>query len=357
MPDEYKFFLQNFEDLSKFEYNKWVNKSHIFHSVEWMGAIKETFGINYKIAILKKNDEITASIPFVSYLNLFKGRCALPLHFSSYYDSIVADNIIEKKKILERFFKYCESSRLYTQIPEINKIEGFRSFLGYSYYVMKLNSNTSIENQVLSSTNKRTSSYIKNAMKSNLTFNVGGFEFLDEYYILYLQNMKELGTPPLPKKFFKKIIKYLPNDAKIILVKYQKKIHSGMFVIKVSKTELFAFNTCTPRMYKSKSSTYFLYLQAAEVAHKFGCTSINFGRSIDGSGTAIFKQRFGIKPTPLLMYSNHKNWAVNNPEKSKFKYAVALWKKNTYTNDKAWWNYIIKAYNLTIKILRYFNTS
>ena len=39
--------------------------------------------------------------------------------------------------------------------------------------------------------------------------------------------MKELGTPPLPKKYFKKIIEYFPKEAKIILIKSKNKFAAG----------------------------------------------------------------------------------------------------------------------------------
>ena len=100
-----------------------------------------------------------------------------------------------------------------------------------------------------------------------------------------------------------------------------------MFVLKVSRSELFSYVTCTPRLYQRGESSYLIYLQAAKEAKKFGCNVVNFGRSIDESGPSIFKKRFGLEPTPLLIYSSYKNWTVTNPEKSRLKYAVAIWKK------------------------------
>ena len=206
MPKKKNFFVEDFKDLNKKDYNQRMNKSHIFHSLEWMKIVKESLKVDCKIGILKENDTVVATIPFVTYYNLLKGACALPLQFSGYYGSIAADNDMFKKDLLSQFFEYCKKYKLYTQIPEVDKIKGHKSFTGYSIYKINLNANSSVEEQMLIRANKRMRSYIKNAIRSKLACYSGSIELLDEFYLLYLQNMKELGTPALPKSYFQNII-------------------------------------------------------------------------------------------------------------------------------------------------------
>ena len=327
MLDKKNFFIQDYESINEYNYSQRVNKSHVFHSLEWMKVVRESLGIRYKIAVLKENNTIVASIPFVSYHNLIKGSCALPLQFSGYYSSIVADNENFKRRILSQFFEYCKKYNLYTQIPELNEIRGYNGFLGYSIYKINIKRDSSVEEQILKNASKRMRNYTKNAIRSDLVCCTGSLELLDQFYSLYLQNMNELGTPPLPKKYFKNIIKYFPKTSKIILVKNENKVCSGMFVLKVSKSELFASAISTPRLYQTMQSSHLIYLQAAREAKNMGCSVMNFGRSIDGSGPAIFKKRYGLEVTPLLMYSPHENWTVTDPSKSILRYAVLIWKK------------------------------
>ena len=322
------FLIEDFDSLNQKEYRKRTINSHIFHSLEWMEIVRETLGISYKVATLKYNNITLASIPFVNYLNLIKGSCALPLQFSGYHGSIVSDNDKIKSTILSRFFEYCINKKLYTQFPETNLIHGHQSFSGYSIYKMDINQNSSVEEQVLSSASKRMRNYIKQALRSDLISKTGGLELLDTFYFLYLQNMKELGTPPFPKKYFKKIIEYFPHLAKIILVESKrKKFCSSMFVLKVSDKELFARAISTPRLYQAEQSSHLIYMEAARVAQRLGCSVMNFGRSIDGSGPALFKQRYGLKAIPQLIYSPYKKWTVTDPNKSLLRYAVKIWRR------------------------------
>ncbi|MDC0940398.1 hypothetical protein OAR76_02615 [Candidatus Pelagibacter sp.] len=327
MPKKKNFSVQDFESINEQDYLRGKNVPHIFHSLKWMKIVKETLGVKCKIALLEENKVSVASIPFVSYRNLIKGQCALPLQFSGYYDSVFADNINLKKKILSQFFKYCKEFNYFTQISEINSINGYQCFSGYSVYKIKLKTGVSVEEQILAGANKRMRDYTKKAIKSSLSSFTGGIELLDKFYTLYLQNMKELGTPPLPKNFFKKIIKSFPELTRIILVKDHKKLCSSIFLLKVTKSELFAPVICTPRFYQTDQSSHLVYLQAVREAQKMKCLVMNFGRSIDGSGPALFKKRYGLEASPLLIYSPYKNWTVTDPKNSILRHAVTIWKR------------------------------
>jgi len=322
------FLIEDFENIDEKEYRNRTFASHFFHSIEWMNIVKQSLNVKYKIAILKENDKIVASIPFANFFNLIKGNCALPLHFSGYYGSIVADNLKQKQKILFHFLNHCKKEKKYTQVPEILPIEGHQSFLGYSIYKIKLDVKQSAEEQVFKVASKRMSSYIKLAIKSNLKCIKGGLKFIDKFYFLYLQNMKEVGSPPLPKIFFENILECIPNKSKIILIEDNGKVCSGMFLLKVSESELFAPIICTPRLYQSSQSSQLIYLEAIKEAKKLGCSSMNFGRSINDSGPALFKKRYGLKAIPLLIFTQTENWSLINPKNSIFlKILVSVWKK------------------------------
>ena len=324
----YNFVIEDFEKIDLRNYLQRTVDSHIFHSIEWMKTIKETLGLSYKIAMLKDNGKVIASIPFLTYRNFIKGPSALPLHLSGYYDTIVSDNDKFKNIFLNKFFEHCLNHKLYTQIPEINAINGYKNFFGYSIYKMKIEGNSPAEEQIIARAYiKRSKEMTKNSDKCDLLCNTGSLELLDKFYFLYLQNMKELGTPPFPKNYFRKIIENFPQKAKIILVENQRQICSSSFIIKVSKKELFTYVISTPRLYKSGRSSHLIYMQAAKEAQNLGCSVINFGRSIDGSGPAFFKSRYGLEIVPLLIYSPYENWNVTNPKNSILRHAVTIWKK------------------------------
>tara|TARA_A100000164_G_C21445699_1_gene557639 strand:+ start:197 stop:511 length:315 start_codon:yes stop_codon:yes gene_type:complete len=104
MLNKYNFYVQDIENIGKDEYKRRTENYHIFHSLEWMNIIKETFGIKHKIAILEEDGIVVASIPFVNYHNMIKGLSALPLHFSGYYGSIISNNDLVKKKNTKSIF-------------------------------------------------------------------------------------------------------------------------------------------------------------------------------------------------------------------------------------------------------------
>ena len=121
--------------------------------------------------------------------------------FSGYYGSIFADKDDLKRKIFSKFLDYCKNFNFFTQIPEVNSINGCQFFSGYSIYKIRLKDNSSAEDQILANANKRMREYTQKAIRSTFKSFTGGKELLEKFYILYLQNMKELSTPPLEKNF------------------------------------------------------------------------------------------------------------------------------------------------------------
>ena len=71
-----------------------------------MDEVIKSLGITQNVAVLEENENIVASIPFAKYRNFIKGLSALPLQFSGYYNSIIAENDYVKIKLLSKFFEY-----------------------------------------------------------------------------------------------------------------------------------------------------------------------------------------------------------------------------------------------------------
>ena len=65
-------------------------------------------------------------------------------------------------------------------------------------------------------------SQIKRAMKEDMTTQVGGMELLNDFYRVFSENMRDLGTPVWSKKLLYQVLDQLDDMAHICLV-YNKK--------------------------------------------------------------------------------------------------------------------------------------
>ena len=62
---------------------------------------------------------------------------------------------------------------------------------------------------------------IRKAEKSDLTSESGGLELLDAFYAVFSVNMRDLGTPVYPKRFFAAVLKASGSAARLHVVRHR----------------------------------------------------------------------------------------------------------------------------------------
>jgi serine/alanine adding enzyme len=127
-------------------------------------------------------------------------------------------------------------------------------------------------------------SQIKKPMKEGLTAKIGGIEEVDNFYNIFAQNMRDLGTPVNSKWLFKNILLEFPQQAKICIVSKDKKPVAAGFVVGFKEklhipwaSALKNFNHLSPNM--------LLYWSILEYACNQKYKIFDFGRSTPGVGT------------------------------------------------------------------------
>ncbi len=139
---------------------------------------------------------------------------------------------------------------------------------------------------------------VRKAMKSSLEATAAGAELLDEFYKVFAQNMRDLGTPVYGRDFFAGIVRAFPQQALINVVRYEGKAVAASF--------LFGFRdylevpwSSSLREYLSLQPNMLLYWKNLCLAGEKGYARFDFGRSPVGSGTHRFKMQWGSEEWPL----------------------------------------------------------
>ncbi len=175
-------------------------------------------------------------------------------------------------------------------------------------------------------------SQIRKAEKNGLSYEVGeGALFLDEFYRVFAQNMRDLGSPVHAKNWFDEIVKQYAGHCVIGIVRLEQlPVGAGLVLYRSGgnacipwASTLLSHNRLAPNM--------MLYWRLIEYAINQGCTSFDFGRSSFGEGTFKFKSQWGAQPSPLQWqkYDSDKNLVSENISSgSKTRELVAdCWKK------------------------------
>lgn len=170
---------------------------------------------------------------------------------------------------------------------------------------------------------------VRKGMKSELVADFGGCEFLDEFYEVFAQNMRDLGTPVYSPKLFAEILRAFPEDTHICLVRLHGKPVATSFLVGHGKT-LEAVWSASLYDYLAKRPNMFLYWSILCFAMERGFRTFDFGRSTIDSGTHRFKKRWGTEDVPLYWVywlPGDKPLPQLNVDNRRYQVAIRFWQR------------------------------
>jgi FemAB-related protein (PEP-CTERM system-associated) len=169
-------------------------------------------------------------------------------------------------------------------------------------------------------------SQIRRAMKAELEPRFG-LDQIEPFYEVFSRNMRDLGTPVMPRSWFEAIGKTFPHLAHFGVVYHRGVpvaggcgfLWRGEFEITWASA-LREFNQLAPNML-----LYWSFMQhlIGLKAHTF-----NFGRCTQGGGTHRFKSQWGGTdvPLPWAQWSPGEVTATPSPDRRAYRVAAALWR-------------------------------
>jgi len=142
---------------------------------------------------------------------------------------------------------------------------------------------------------------VRKAEKNGLSTMVGGPELLEEFYRVFVVNMRDLGSPVHAPSFFTSMASGLGAQMHVRLVRDGAKTVGGLISLCFKDTVLVPWASAL-REYFSKCPNNLLYWHAIQDGCARGFKIFDFGRSSVGSGTYEFKRQWGAQPVPLFWH-------------------------------------------------------
>jgi FemAB-related protein (PEP-CTERM system-associated) len=351
-------------------------QSCLYHLFDWCKIIKSSYGHNtyYLIAQNVKDYNWNVDLPtkglqlgefdengslpnkLVGILPLFHIKHKLfgnSLISIPYFDSagILADNKIIEKIILEKIIELAEQLNV-TQI-ELRQNYPFQSCGAHdmnryestnlTQFINNVNWNFSISTNkvkmvlelpdspetLTKSLKAKLRSQIRKPIKEGLTAKIGSHELVNDFYNVFAENMRDLGSPVHSKKFIAETLKAFSNTANVFIVYSDRKPLAGSVTIGFKDTLSNPWASSL-RRYSHLAPNMLLYWSMLEFACQQGYKRFDFGRSTPSEGTYKFKEQWGAKPEPLYWYrfskANHQGWG-SPPDMNKMSKAIEYWKK------------------------------
>jgi len=157
----------------------------------------------------------------------------------------------------------------------------------------------------------------------------GGEELLDQFYAVFAQNMRDLGTPVYSKRFFRAVLDAYGKQCRVAVLHLNGRAVSAAILIGY-RDRLEIPWASTLKWGNKFSINMRFYWEVLCYAIRNQYKQFDFGRSTVGEGTYRFKKQWKSRAMPC--YWNY--WLDDgeelpslNPSNPKFTLMVAIWKR------------------------------
>ena len=155
-------------------------------------------------------------------------------------------------------------------------------------------------------------SQIRKPLKDGLVVRIDGADLIDDFYKVFAENMRDLGSPVHSKRIIRETLLSFPDNARIFVV------YGHGVPMACSLTLAFNGILSNPwasslRQYSKDAPNMLLYWSMLEHACSQQCRKFDFGRSTIDEGTYRFKCQWGALPQPLYWYRFSRDVHADRP--------------------------------------------
>ncbi len=326
--------LANLDDRNKWdEYITLHPDASPYHLFAWKIAVEEAYKHRGYYLVAEEDSRLLGVLPLIFMKLPLRPGQLVSLPFCDLGGVLSSNEKASGMLIQETFFlaRRLKAKRieLRSHKPTLfSKVKDMSSRT-QTHKVSMLLELTSSSNQLMDNFKSKLRSQIRKSEKNGLKFVFGSLEDIDDFYLVFCHNMRELGSPVHSKEWFKCIIQHYGDSARLGLIYYKNKpIGGGIILSKHNKVCVSWASTL--RSYNRFSPNMLLYWNFLKYSADNGYTWFDFGRSTLDEGTYKFKLQWGAKPEPLYwnqISANGKEQRLDTKTYSKRETAEQIWQK------------------------------
>lgn len=297
-----------------------------YHRWGWRTAIENSFGHEAYYLTATDNDAIKGVLPLVLLKSRLFGFLLASMPFFS-YGGVLADNPEARNALLaatETMAKQLGVSHVELRQGEAQQLNEWHE--SCPKVTMGLTLPAKVEDYwVTLSSGMRNK--IRKAQKNQFRIEFSGVESVGVFYEIFSTNMRNLGTPVYPRRWFRNLCEQFPEEVRVLVLKDgNQPVAAGIVTSFRDGLEL-PWSATLPESRK-KYSAVLMYWALLEWAITHGYRHVDFGRCTKGSGVYQFKQHWNSEERPLHWYY----WLAPGvsvpelrPDNPRYRLATSIW--------------------------------
>jgi lipid II:glycine glycyltransferase (peptidoglycan interpeptide bridge formation enzyme) len=321
--------LSPIEDARWNEFLLRSSEASLFHSSQWLNALRQTYG--YKPVVYttaKPEEKLQNGLVLCEVESPLTGRRLVSVPFSDYCQPLAdshEDLCLLFKSVEEQVshsgWRYFEVRPLTpTGIARPN----WQTSAVYLHHQIDLEPDIDAiyRNLHRDSVQRK----IRRAERDGLKYAIGTAEpLLDAFFQIMVQTRRRHGVPPQPKKWFRSLVESFGESLQIRVAFHGSEPVAAMMTIRHKDTLVYKYGGSDVR-YNKMGGMHLLYWNSIQDAKRWGLRTFDLGRTdAHQSGLATFKKRWGATESSL----SYSRYSEAGSGFHSFELAAPNWKMRT----------------------------
>ncbi|MFZ1936720.1 MAG: FemAB family XrtA/PEP-CTERM system-associated protein [Thermoguttaceae bacterium] len=275
----------------------------VYLTTAWKRAVERGYG--HQTAYLAAFDDrsLAGVLPLVLIKPPLSRRCLVSLPYCD-YGGLVAQSGELASALLARAVDLASQLRATLEIRtaepslELERTTDFRQIADKCRMVLGLPPSAGM---LWKGFKSKLRSQVRRAMQHGLVNRIGGKELLQDFYTVFSQNMRDLGSPVHSREWLQAVLVAFGDAAKVGVV-YKGAYPAAAGIVLTHGSYVTISWASSLREFNSLSPNMLLYWSFLTYAADSGFKFFDFGRSTPGGGTCAFKKQWGAQPSPLFWF-------------------------------------------------------
>jgi len=298
-----------------------------FHRLAWRRVVARSLGHRSHYLCAWRSRELAGILPLTHVRSRLFGNALLSVGFAV-YGGIVADDAAAAGALAEEAVRLGRALGVdYVELRQ--RAPGGAGWRAKPelYFTFSRALASSAEANLKAVPRKKRADLRKALDDRRLTVEVGGA--FDTFYRIYAESLRNLGTPVLPRGFYRAILEEFGDAAELSAVHGPNGPVAALMTFYFKDRTMPYFGGATPEA-RPLHAYDLLYWRAMERAVAKGAPVFDFGRSKRGTGSYDYKTYWGFAPEPLAYECaliKKDEMPEINPLNPKYRLMVAAWQR------------------------------
>jgi FemAB-related protein (PEP-CTERM system-associated) len=297
-----------------------------FHVTAWRKVVEEVFGLQPHYLMARSEGRLVGVLPLFEIRTRIVQRALLSVPYAV-YGGIAADSEPARHALLAaarelgirlgaRYVEFRHTRETAVDLPTKSL---------YVHFVKPLADDVDVNFQRIPGKQRR---MVRQGIKQGLEGR-HGWTHLGEFYEVFAQSYRRLGSPVYPIRLFEMIRDHFGAASQLLTIWHEGRVVAGVISF-FYKDRVMPYYGGALREAFAQAANDFMYWELMRDACVAGYGVFDFGRSREGTGAYEFKRHWGFEPQPLAyqyILAGGSSIPDVSPSNPRLRPLIEVWKR------------------------------